>query len=99
MPYVLVANRIQSLGYGLGAIGAAPCLIDFGLSLVDAVAKLHGATLALDDNRPGLKVSLGFRAPRADKESGRLIKLSDHRLRDVRESAHDPRPAALRRID
>lgn len=34
-----------------------------GLSLVDAVAKLHGATLALADNRPGLRVSLGFKAP------------------------------------
>jgi signal transduction histidine kinase len=33
-----------------------------GLSLVEAVAKLHGAELALSDNRPGLKVSLAFRA-------------------------------------
>lgn len=29
-----------------------------GLSLVDAVARLHGARLVLDDNHPGLKVSL-----------------------------------------
>ncbi len=29
-----------------------------GLSLVAAVAKLHGATLRLDDNNPGLRVSL-----------------------------------------
>jgi signal transduction histidine kinase len=42
-----------------------------GLSLVDAVAKLHGARLSLSDNRPGLKVSLAFpafaeeRAPKA----------------------------------
>jgi signal transduction histidine kinase len=34
-----------------------------GLSLVDAVAKLHGAVLTLTDNRPGLKISLAFRAP------------------------------------
>jgi signal transduction histidine kinase len=34
-----------------------------GLSLVDAVAKLHGAVLTLADNRPGLKVSLAFRTP------------------------------------
>jgi signal transduction histidine kinase len=34
-----------------------------GLSLVDAVAKLHGAALNLADNRPGLKVSLAFRDP------------------------------------
>jgi signal transduction histidine kinase len=31
-----------------------------GLSLVDAVAKLHGAELMLSDNRPGLRVSLTF---------------------------------------
>lgn len=31
-----------------------------GLSMVAAVAKLHGATLALDDNAPGLKVTLTF---------------------------------------
>lgn len=29
-----------------------------GLSLVDAVARLHGARLVLEDNRPGLRVSL-----------------------------------------
>lgn len=34
-----------------------------GLSLVNAVAKLHDATLTLDDNRPGLAVSLVFRPP------------------------------------
>ncbi|MGF1526107.1 MAG: sensor histidine kinase [Candidatus Competibacterales bacterium] len=33
-----------------------------GLSLVNAVAKLHGATLELDDNDPGLRVSLAFPA-------------------------------------
>jgi signal transduction histidine kinase len=31
-----------------------------GLSLVDAVAKLHGAELVLSDNGPGLRVSLTF---------------------------------------
>lgn len=31
-----------------------------GLSLVNAVAKLHGARLTLEDNKPGLKVSLDF---------------------------------------
>jgi len=29
-----------------------------GLSLVAAVARLHGGTIELDDNRPGLRVSL-----------------------------------------
>lgn len=38
----------QTPGYGLG------------LSLVDAVASAHGATLTLEDNAPGLKVTLRF---------------------------------------
>ena len=38
-----------------------------GLSLVDAVAKLHGAELMLTDNRPGLKVSLAFRALKEER--------------------------------
>ena len=33
-----------------------------GLSLVAAVAKLHGARLVLDDNQPGLRVTLEFEA-------------------------------------
>jgi len=41
-----------------------------GLSLVDAVAKLHNARLSLEDNHPGLRVSLDFRpAPIAAVES------------------------------
>jgi signal transduction histidine kinase len=36
-----------------------------GLSLATAVAKLHGATLALEDNAPGLRVAVTFPAPRA----------------------------------
>lgn len=32
-----------------------------GLSLVAAIARLHNATLTLDDNRPGLKVTLAFK--------------------------------------
>jgi signal transduction histidine kinase len=34
-----------------------------GLSLVKAVASLHGAELALEDNRPGLRVRLAFAKP------------------------------------
>jgi signal transduction histidine kinase len=34
-----------------------------GLSLVAAIAKRHGACLALLDNNPGLRVSLQFPAP------------------------------------
>jgi signal transduction histidine kinase len=40
-----------------------------GLSLVDAVANMHGASLEFTDNNPGLVVSLSFRAgifPQAD---------------------------------
>lgn len=33
-----------------------------GLSLVAAVARLHGAELTLEDNRPGLRVTLRFKA-------------------------------------
>ena len=41
-----------------------------GLSLVDAVAKLHGAALVLEDNEPGLRVVLDFGGPRAvDKDA------------------------------
>ena len=37
-----------------------------GLSLVDAVAKLHDARLTLGDNHPGLRVTLAFKpAPRS----------------------------------
>ena len=34
-----------------------------GLSLVRAVAKLHGATLTLDDANPGLLVTVVFPEP------------------------------------
>jgi signal transduction histidine kinase len=34
-----------------------------GLSLVAAVARLHGAEIALHDNAPGLTVRLGFPPP------------------------------------
>ncbi len=34
-----------------------------GLSLVKAVAQQHGAVLTLDDNLPGLRVSLRFSDP------------------------------------
>lgn len=34
-----------------------------GLSLVQAIAELHGARLSLSDNRPGLRVQLSFALP------------------------------------
>jgi signal transduction histidine kinase len=36
-----------------------------GLSLVSAIADLHGARIAVDDNRPGLRVTLDFGGARA----------------------------------
>ncbi len=43
-----------------------------GLSLVDAVAKLHDARLTLTDNAPGLQVGLSFKpAPAERAEAGR----------------------------
>ena len=38
-----------------------------GLSLVEAVAKLHDARLELGDNVPGLKVTLSFRPAPAEE--------------------------------
>ncbi|MCF6321454.1 MAG: HAMP domain-containing histidine kinase, partial [Rhizobiaceae bacterium] len=38
-----------------------------GLSLVSAIAKLHSATLDLEDNNPGLKVVLKFPKPESIK--------------------------------
>ncbi len=41
-----------------------------GLSLVDAVARLHGAQLVLEDNRPGLRISLVFPPDTVRKQVG-----------------------------
>lgn len=46
--FVRLENERNSPGNGLG------------LSLVQAVARLHGATLELSDNEPGLKVTIQF---------------------------------------
>jgi signal transduction histidine kinase len=40
-----------------------------GLSLVSAVAKLHGATLRLEDNHPGLRVSLALSGEQAQRQA------------------------------
>jgi signal transduction histidine kinase len=40
-----------------------------GLSLVNAVAKLHGATLRLEDNHPGLRVSLMLTRDEAQRQA------------------------------
>lgn len=41
-----------------------------GLSLVAAVARLHGAELRLEDNRPGLRVVIDFGAERRSEPDG-----------------------------
>lgn len=64
-----------------------------GLSLVAAVAGVHGATLSLSDNRPGLRVALSFPArssrprpqsstpaPRGDAEGARASRRSSGAL-------------------
>jgi signal transduction histidine kinase len=40
-----------------------------GLSLASAVAKLHGATLRLEDNHPGLRVSLALSGEQAERQA------------------------------
>jgi signal transduction histidine kinase len=50
-----VLQRFVRLDASRGTPGSG-----LGLSLVAAVAKLHGATLELSDNAPGLKVTLAF---------------------------------------
>jgi signal transduction histidine kinase len=41
-----------------------------GLSLVAAVARLHGARLTLDDNRPGLRATIHFPRPALASRGG-----------------------------
>ncbi|MBK0399196.1 HAMP domain-containing histidine kinase [Limibaculum sp. M0105] len=50
-----VRQRFARLDPSRGTDGAG-----LGLALVDAVARLHGAQLTLEDNAPGLKASLVF---------------------------------------
>jgi light-regulated signal transduction histidine kinase (bacteriophytochrome) len=44
-----------------------------GLSLVAAVAHLHGAHIELSDNAPGLKVTLRFPPPMPAVGPGRVV--------------------------
>jgi signal transduction histidine kinase len=62
-PGVLAKDRERVLGrfVRLDASRSTPGS-GLGLSLVAAVAKLHGAALSLEDNAPGLRVSLAFPA-------------------------------------
>ena len=58
-----------------------------GLSLVDAVARLHGARLVLDDNRPGLRISLIFPADSAPRTTA-LRKITPLPAPQGEEGAH-----------
>lgn len=53
-------KRALERGVRLEGAGQAPGS-GLGLSLVEAVARMHHATLELGDNRPGLRVELRFR--------------------------------------
>jgi signal transduction histidine kinase len=44
-----------------------------GLSLVAAIARLHGARIELSDNAPGLKVALHFPAFAADTRAAGTV--------------------------
>jgi signal transduction histidine kinase len=44
-----------------------------GLSLVSAVAKLHGARLRLEDNAPGLRVTLSFDERQITRQDGSAV--------------------------
>lgn len=53
-----------------------------GLSLVAAIAALHGVAVTLDDNHPGLVVRIRFAAsPRADEPTGEALPLTIGRPR------------------
>lgn len=60
-----VLDRFVRLGPSRGLPGSG-----LGLSLVEAVVRLHGGTLALEDNAPGLKVRMILPGP-GGTEAGR----------------------------
>jgi signal transduction histidine kinase len=57
-----------------------------GLALVKAVADLHGATVELSDNRPGLRVVVRFRASGDAVHPSRSVthEVTPELLRDTR---------------
>jgi len=60
--FVRLENERNSPGNGLG------------LSLVQAVSRIHGAELSIDDNQPGLKVELTFKRKRRAETDETAIK-------------------------
>ena len=55
-----VTERFVRLGAARSTAGNG-----LGLALVDAIVRQHGATLALDDNAPGLVARIAFPCPGA----------------------------------
>lgn len=73
--FVRLENERNSPGNGLG------------LSLVKAVVRLHGARMTLEDNNPGLKVTLHFterEKPRKQGRSSKTIAVSKDAMADSR---------------
>ncbi len=64
-----------------------------GLSLVKAVAKLHGAALTLADNDPGLKVSIDFSGRRVSREDLKNVPHPSSSRRASRSPNATPTPA------
>jgi len=62
--FVRLENERNSPGNGLG------------LSLVQAVVRIHGASLELQDNEPGLKVVLSFVRNREGREGIKKVRMS-----------------------
>ena len=58
--FVRLENERNSSGNGLG------------LSLVKAVVRIHGATLALEDNNPGLKTIITFKRVQRSEQNAAL---------------------------
>ncbi len=66
-----------------------------GLSLVNAVAKLHGAKLSLADNKPGLRISLDFSQPGRRKRDDKNAATATGQSRTSKKtSALAPEPSA-----
>ena len=65
-----------------------------GLSLVKAVAKLHGAALILGDNEPGLRVSLDFSGRKIVREEAKCRPVPSPSRRTSGPESLDPTPAA-----
>ena len=73
-----IADAEQAQGRSSASIAATPAAarpgVGLGLSLVEAVAKLHGSSLRFEDNNPGLRVVMVLHqdAPQTARSGRRL---------------------------